>query len=217
VRTNAEGKPQQGISFLLIDMTAPGITVQPIITLAGDHEVNQVFFDNVRVPVANLVGEENQGWTVAKTLLTFERSSAYAGRLTTKLGELKPLVVEADEPALMTCFNELVVRVKAIEMSEFRVQGALAAGQSPGTASSRLKIIATEAQQEMDEVTMAALGYHALPWQLEARELGSNVKPIGHDKAPVAVADFLNNRAATIYGGSSEVQRNILAKAELGL
>lgn len=217
VRTNAEGKPQQGISFLLIDMTAPGITVQPIITLAGDHEVNQVFFDNVRVPVGNLVGEENQGWTVAKTLLTFERSSAYAGRLTTKLGELKPLVVEADEPALMTRFNELVVRVKAIEMSEFRVQGALAAGQSPGTASSRLKIIATEAQQEMDEVTMAALGYHALPWQLEARELGSNVKPIGHDKAPVAVADFLNNRAATIYGGSSEVQRNILAKAELGL
>ena len=217
VRTDNSGKPQQGISFLLIDMTTPGVSVTPIVTLAGDHEVNQVFFDNVRVPVANIVGVENEGWTVAKTLLTFERSSAYAARLMTRLAELQPLVAAAHEPALTMRFHDLEVRAKAIEMTEFRIQATLAAGQSPGAASSQMKIMATEVTQALDEVAMEALGYHGVPWQLAAREPGSNVQPIGEAAAPKLVADFFNNRAATIYGGSNEVQRNILAKAELGL
>jgi acyl-CoA dehydrogenase len=217
VRTEKSGKPQQGITFLLIDMATPGVSVTPIVTLAGDHEVNQVFFDNVNVPVANIVGAENEGWTVAKTLLTFERSSAYAARLMTRLAELQPLVAAADEAALTMRFHDLEVRAKAIEMTEFRIQATLAAGQSPGAASSQMKILATEITQALDEVSMEALGHHCVPWQVTAREPGSNVQPISEPAAPKLVADYFNNRAATIYGGSNEVQRNILAKAELGL
>jgi len=217
VRTDNGGKPQQGISFLLIDMKTPGVSVAPIITLSGDHEVNQVFFDNVRVPVANLVGAENDGWTVAKTLLTFERSAAYSARLMTRLAELKPLIDESGDTALARRFAELSIEVEAIQLSEFRIQSTLAAGQSPGAASSRIKIAATETQQKMDEMAMAALGHYGVPWQLAAREPGNNEAVIGPDKAPLLVADYLNNRAASIYGGSNEVQRGILAKAELGL
>ena len=109
------------------------------------------------------------------------------------------------------------VRAKAIEMTEFRIQATLAAGQSPGAASSQMKILATEITQALDEISMEALAHHGVPWQLAAREPGSNVQPIGEPAAPKLVADYFNNRAATIYGGSNEVQRNILAKAELGL
>ena len=217
VRTDAGGKPQQGISFLLIDMSTPGVSVNPIITISGDHELNQVFFDNVRVPVGNLVGAENDGWTVAKTLLTFERSGAYAARLQARLSEMRPLVMQSQETALINRFNELLIRVQGLEMSEFRIQSTLAAGQSPGAASSRMKIMATETQQAIDEVMLEALGHYGVPWQPQARELGHNSEPIGPDAAPKLQADYLNNRAATIYGGSNEVQRNILAKAELGL
>jgi acyl-CoA dehydrogenase len=168
------------------------------------------------VPVANIVGAENEGWTVAKTLLTFERSSAYAARLMMRLAELQPLVTAAEEAALTMRFHDLEVRAKAIEMTEFRIQATLAAGQSPGAASSQMKILATEITQALDEISMEALGHHGVPWQLAAREPGTNVKAIGEPAAPKLVADYLNNRAATIYGGSNEVQRNILAKAELG-
>ena len=183
MRTDKSGKPQQGITFLLIDIATPGVSVTPIVTLAGDHEVNQVFFDNVRVPVANIVGAENEGWTVAKTLLTFERSSAYAARLMTRLAELQPLVAAADD-ALTMRFHDLEVRAKAIEMTEFRIQATLAAGQSPGAASSQMKILATEITQALDEVSMEALGHHCVPWQVTAREPGSNVQPIGEPAAP---------------------------------
>ena len=165
----------------------------------------------------NVVGKENDGWTVAKTLLTFERSSAYAARLMTRLAELKPLITTSDEPALIMRFHELEVRAKAIEVTEFRIQATLAAGQSPGAASSQMKILATEITQALDEISMEALGHHGVPWLLAAREPGTNVKAIGEPAAPKLVADYFNNRAATIYGGSNEVQRNILAKAELGL
>lgn len=217
VRTDGSGKPQQGISFLLIDMSTPGVSVAPIITISGDHELNQVFFDSVRVPVANLVGEENDGWTVAKTLLTFERSGAYAARLQARLSEMRGLVMESHETALINRYNELIIRVQGLEVSEFRIQSLLAAGQSPGAASSRMKITATETQQAIDEVMLEALGLYGVPWQPEARELGYNSQPVGPDVAPKLQADYLNNRAATIYGGSNEVQRNILAKASLGL
>ena len=176
-----------------------------------------MFFDNVRVPMANLVGAEHEGWSVAKTLLTFERSSAYAGRLMTRLAELKPLIEATQDAALARRFVELSIDVEAIQISEFRIQGNLAAGQSPGAASSRMKIKATETQQQMDRIAVAALGHYSVPWQPAAREPGNNEEVIGPPQAPMLIGDFFNNRAATIYGGSNEVQRNILAKAELGL
>ena len=217
VRTDKEVKPQAGISFLLIDMASPGIEVAPIITLAGDHEVNQVFFENVRVPVKNLVGAENDGWTVAKTLLTFERSAAYAARLKLMLGNLEGLIADSGEAALIRRHAELVMRVDAIEMTEFRVQAALASGTPGASGSSQLKIMGTEAQQDIDALAMAALGPQAAIWQPEVRDIGSNETAIGPAETQGILADYLNNRAASIYGGSNEVQRNILAKMALGL
>lgn len=217
VRTDKEVKPQAGISFLLIDMASPGIEVAPIITLAGDHEVNQVFFENVRVPAENLVGAENNGWSVAKTLLTFERSAAYAARLKLMLGNLQGLVARSEDESLARRFNELVMRVDAIEMTEFRVQAALASGTPSASGSSQLKVMGTEAQQAIDALAMAALGPQAAIWQPELREIGANETPIGPPETQGILADYLNNRAASIYGGSNEVQRNILAKMALGL
>ena len=217
VRTDKSTKPQAGITFLLIDMTSAGISVEPIITLAGDHEVNQVFFDNVRVPVENRVGEENDGWTVAKTLLTFERSSAYAARLKLMLGNLEALIEEADDAMLVKRHAELAIRVAAIEMTEFRVQAALADGRPSSSGSSQLKIMGTEAQQDIDLLAVDTLGARAAVWQPERRDMGSNVDAIGHEETQVILADFFNNRAASIYGGSNEVQRNIIAKVALGL
>lgn len=125
--------------------------------------------------------------------------------------------METQDKGLISRFHELVIRVQGLEMSEFRIQGALAAGQSPGAASSQMKIMATETQQAIDAVMMAALGHYGVPWQPQARELGYNDEAVGPDVAPKLQADYLNNRAASIYGGSNEVQRNIIAKAALGL
>ena len=217
VRTDKSAKPQAGISFLLIEMNSPGISVEPIITLAGDHEVNQVFFDNVRVPMKNRIGAENDGWSVAKTLLTFERSSAYAARLKLMLGNLEALVAQTGDAALAKRHAELSIRVAAIEMTEFRVQAALADGRPDSSGSSQLKIMGTEAQQAIDLLAFDALGVHGSVWQPARRELGANISAIGPDETQGILADFLNNRAASIYGGSNEVQRNILAKMALGL
>lgn len=217
VRTDKSEKPQAGITFLLIEMDSPGISVEPIITLAQDHEVNQVFFDNVRVPVANRVGAENDGWTVAKTLLTFERSSAYAARLKLMLGNLETLVADSGDEALAQRHAALSIRVAAVEMTEFRVQAALANGRPNSSGSSQLKIMGTEAQQDIDRLAVDALGARAAVWQPERREIGANVEAIGPEETQGILADFLNNRAASIYGGSNEVQRNILAKMALGL
>jgi acyl-CoA dehydrogenase len=217
VRTDKSTKPQAGITFLLIEMDSPGISVEPIITLAQDHEVNQVFFDNVRVPVANRVGAENDGWTVAKTLLTFERSSAYAARLKLMLGNLEGLVADSGDAALAKRHVALAIRVAAVEMTEFRVQAALADGRPNSSGSSQLKIMGTEAQQDIDRLAVDALGARAAVWQPERRDMGANVEAIGPEETQIILADFLNNRAASIYGGSNEVQRNILAKMALGL
>jgi alkylation response protein AidB-like acyl-CoA dehydrogenase len=217
VRTDKSTKPQAGITFLLIEMDSPGISVESIITLAQDHEVNQVFFDNVRVPVANRVGAENDGWTVAKTLLTFERSSAYAARLKLMLGNLEGLVADSGDAALARRHAALAIRVAAVEMTEFRVQAALADGRPNSSGSSQLKIMGTEAQQDIDRLAVDALGARAAVWQPERRDMGANVEAIGPEETQIILADFLNNRAASIYGGSNEVQRNILAKMALGL
>lgn len=226
VRTDSSGKPQTGITFVLIDMDTPGITVEPIITLAGDHEFNQVFFDNVRVPKANRVGAEDDGWTVAKYLLEFERGGSYAPRLRVGVERLKSLAAKqpngdggsvAEDDAFVGKLTAFEVALDAQEMTENRIMAAMSNGQNPGPASSILKVAGTELRQELDLLAVEAIGNLALPDQLDARQPGSNVEPVGSADVMTKVPAMLNNRAGTIYGGSSEVQRGIMAKMVLGL
>ena len=218
VRTSTEGKPQQGITFLLLDMATPGIKVDPIITLAGEHEVNQVFFDDVRVPKSGRLGEENQGWTGAKYLLEFERGGGSAPGLKVQLERLRraagPLL---DNPHYRRGVAEMEIAVQAIDVSELRVLSALAGGRNPGPASSMLKTQGTEAIQAIDALAVEAAGAYAAVDQPQAREAGSTVQPVGPDHSLTAMARYLNNRAASIYGGSNEIQRDIIARLVLGL
>lgn len=218
VRTSREGKPQAGITFLLLDMASPGITVRPIITLAGEHEVNQVFFEGVRTPKANRLGEENQGWTVAKYLLEFERGGGSAPGLKVQLERVEGM---ADglmhDPHYRRRLAEAQIAVAAIDISERRVLSALAGGKNPGPASSMLKTQGTEAMQRIDELAVEAAGAYAGVDQPEARQAGSNVEPVGPQESLTAMARYLNNRAASIYGGSNEIQRDIIARLVLGL
>ena len=225
VRTNFEGKPQAGITFLLLEMDTPGIEVKPIITLAGEHEVNQVFFTDVRVPKSGRLGEENQGWTVAKYLLEFERGGGSAAGLQMSLKRLRALaqVEPADTGALIEDADFTAklaaaeIAVQAIEMTEHRVMSALSSGKAPGPASSMLKTQGTEAMQRIDELAIEAAAYYANVDQPSAREAGSNVEPVGSDHNLIAMARYLNNRAGSIYGGSNEIQRDIMARLVLGL
>ncbi|ODT89621.1 acyl-CoA dehydrogenase family protein [Phenylobacterium sp. SCN 70-31] len=219
VRTSTSGKPQQGITFLLLDMDTPGISVKPIITLAGEHEVNQVFFDGVRVPKSGRVGEENQGWTVAKYLLEFERGGGSAPGLQVGLERTRRIAAAAheDDPAHRRRLAETEIAVTAIDISERRVLSALAGGKNPGPASSMLKINGTEAMQRVDELSIAGLGAYAWVDQPEAREPGANAEAVGPSEGLVAMPRYLNNRAASIYGGSNEIQRDIIARLVLGL
>ena len=225
-RTKFDGKPQAGITFLLLRMDTPGVTVKPIITLAGEHEVNQVFFDNVRVPQANRLGEENAGWTVAKYLLEFERGGGSAAGLKVSLDRLRAMArAEAsdlgvpliDDVSFRASLCAAEIAIQAIEMTEHRVMAALSAGRNPGPASSMLKTQATEAMQRVDELSIAAAAHYGLVDQPGAREPGSNAAAIGPEHSLVAMARYLNNRAASIYGGSNEIQRNIMARLVLGL
>jgi acyl-CoA dehydrogenase len=226
VRTKFDGKPQAGITFLLLDMQTPGITVKPIITLAGEHEVNQVFFDDVRVPKSGRLGEENDGWTVAKYLLEFERGGGSGAGLKISIGRIRELaasVVSDDGERLLDDADfrgrlaSAAVAVEAIEMTEHRVMSALSSGKNPGPASSMLKMQGTEAMQKLDELAVEALAYYAAVDQPEARKPGSNVEPIGPKDGLLAMARYLNNRAGSIYGGSNEIQRDIIARLVLGL
>jgi alkylation response protein AidB-like acyl-CoA dehydrogenase len=226
VRTRFEGKPQAGITFLLLDMASPGVRVDPIITLAGDHEVNQVFFDGVRVPVANRLGEENQGWTVAKHLLEFERGGGSAPGLKVALERLSETARRessdgggrlVDDAAFRARLAGLEVAVQAIEMTEHRVLAALASGQNPGPASSMLKMQGTEAMQRIDELALDAAAHYGRVLQNEARVPGSNLPIVGPDHLLTVMPRYLNNRAASIYGGSNEIQRDIIARLVLGL
>jgi len=226
VRTNFEGKPQAGITFLLLEMDTPGITVAPIITLAGEHEVNQVFFDNVRVPKSGRLGEENQGWTVAKYLLEFERGGGSAAGLKVSLGRVRRMAQAegGDEtgslladPAFRGRLAAAEIAVEAIEMTEHRVMAALSSGKNPGPASSMLKTQGTEAMQRIDELAIEVAAHYAPVVQPDARTPGSNIAPVGPDYSLVAMPRYLNNRAASIYGGSNEIQRDIMARLVLGL
>ena len=227
VRTSREGKPQQGISFIVFPMDLPGITVEPILTMSGDHEVNQVFFDDVRVPVANRMGEENDGWTVAKYLLEFERGgTAYSPGLHGMLEKLKKIATEeraGDGDALIAdhAFRnrlaDIETQVTALEFYEKKTMSALNAGQNPGASSSVMKLRGSECLQATAELAVQAIGYYANPYEPEARAMFSNAIPVGPDHSVGVMAKHLNSRASTIYAGASEIQRNIMAKLVLGL
>jgi acyl-CoA dehydrogenase len=227
VRTSATGKPQAGITFLLLPMDTPGLTVRPIISISGEHEVNQCFFDNVRIPVSNRVGEENQGWTVAKYLLEFERGGSYAARIRGLLRSVKATAAaeRGDDGASLWDDHDfrrktlsVELELAAVDWTERRVIAGLSGGKPAGdSTASMLKLKGTETMQKVTELALEALGAYAAPDQRDSLGAGANAAPIGPDHARTATARYLNTRAATIYGGSSEVQRNILARAALAL
>lgn len=220
VRTNADGKPQAGITFLLLDMTSPGITVQSIVTLAGEHEVNQVFFDQVRVPKSGRIGAENVGWTVAKYLLEFERGGSSGPGLKVALDTLTAMARAEGliaDPAFRAKLARAGCALEAVEMTEHRVMAALAAGNNPGPASSMLKTQGTKTLQMIDELALEAAGPYAAVDQIEARAPGANLDWVGPEHSLTTTARYLNDRAASIHGGSNEIQRDIMAKMVLGL
>ena len=227
VRTDTGVKKQEGISFLLIDMKTPGITLKPIVLLDGHAEVNEVFFDDVRVPVSNLIGEENKGWTYAKVLLTHERTNiSGVPRGKRRLAALKRLAGNTDDgfgntmlanAAFRTKLAEVEIELQALEYSELRTLAALSVGKAPGPESSILKIVGTELAQEMDELFVDLAGYNCLPFVPEQFEDGFQGKAIGPGNTAAAALTYFNNRKLTIFGGSNEIQRNIISKAVLGL
>ncbi|MCC5808724.1 MAG: acyl-CoA dehydrogenase family protein [Ectothiorhodospiraceae bacterium] len=225
VRTNSDVKKQEGISFLLIDMKSPGITVRPIILLDGEHEVNEVFFDNVRVPVENLVGEENKGWTYAKFLLGHERSGIAAiGRGKALLRKLKRVASEElkdgrpliEDPLFRARIAQIEIDLQALEITDRRVISAVQQGTSPGPEASMLKIKGTEIRQEIYSMIREASGAYAQAFQPEALEK-ENADYVGPEHALASASAYFNNRKLTIFGGSNEIQKNIIAKMMLGL
>ncbi|MEZ4364334.1 MAG: acyl-CoA dehydrogenase family protein [Kofleriaceae bacterium] len=226
VRTDPERRPQSGISFLLIDMKTPGVTVRPIVSLDGEVEVNEVWMEDVRVPVANRVGEENRGWTYAKYLLEHERTgNAGVGTCKRWLAQLKHVAAEqrsGGRPLIEDArFRDRIAQVElelmALEVTTMRVIEMAMANTRPGPESSILKVQGTEIQQQLTELMMRALGPRALPWQHEALAAGYDGSFCGPEWALPLSARYFNHRKATIYAGSNEIQRNIIAKLMLGL
>jgi len=225
VRTDDSGRPQQGITFLLLEMDTPGIKVEPIVFASGTHEVNQVFFDDVRVPKANRVGEENQGWTVAKYLLEFERGGGGSAGYRTALARIRALASRIDnggstldqDPDFKRALDETDVQLQAIQYTEFRTMAALSKGQNPGPESSIMKNLGSTIGQRLTELTVEAMGSYIAPDQPAARQVGQNVPPIGPAEGIVAFPRYFNLRASSIAGGTNEVQKNIVAKLVLGL
>ena len=226
VRTRTDGKAQAGITFVLLDMQTPGVTVRPIITLAGEHEVNQVYFDNVRVPVSGRVGDENQGWTVAKYLLEFERGGGSAAGLKVSYERLRALAraersddggALIDDPGFRSRLAAVGVILDAVEMTERRVLAELASGRNPGPASSMLKTQGTETMQKLDELAIEGIAAYAAVDQMTARAPDAGQDFVGPEHGLTSMARYLNNRAGSIYGGSNEIQRDIMARLVLGL
>ena len=236
VRTDGSDIPQRGITFLLIDMTSPGITVEPIIMLTGEHIQNQIFFENVRVPKKNTVGKIGDGWTVAKYLLQFERGNAYAPKLKGHLNKIismaqseagsngTPLIADTD---FRNKLAEAAIDLTAIEYTEHRVLSELSQGGAPGAASSMLKTRGTEMSNRLTELAVEALNYYIAPFQPHltspggpvptAPETSANEHAVGPDYGVTVLPKYLNDRAGPIYAGSNEIQRNIMSKAVLGL
>jgi alkylation response protein AidB-like acyl-CoA dehydrogenase len=225
VRTDSDAKAQEGISFLLIDMKSPGVTVRPIITLGGEHEVNEVWLEEVRVPVANRVYEENKGWTCAKFLLAHERTGiaavARSKRGVEKIKAIARTEQDGDRPLIANPFfkrkiSELEIDLTALEFTELRSLAGEASGKGPGPESSLLKIKGSEIQQRITELALEAVGHYGAPYFRGFGE-GDNEHPIGPDYAHRAAPTYFNTRKTTIYGGSNEIQRNIIAKMVLGI
>ncbi|MFG6530720.1 MULTISPECIES: acyl-CoA dehydrogenase family protein [unclassified Sulfitobacter] len=224
VRTNKEVKQQEGISFLLIDMETPGITVRPIILLDGGAEVNEVFFDNVKVPAENLVGEEDKGWTYAKYLLTHERTNiagvgfSQAGLAAVKriakseMAGGRPLI---ENPHFAARVAQAEIDLMAMATTNLRIISKAAAGQAPGVESSMLKVKGTIIRQEINDLARRAAGVYAMPFASEAVAGSNDALPDPNDAGPVA-AQYFNNRKLSIFGGSNEIQRQIIAKTMLG-
>ena len=223
-RTDPQAKKQQGISFLLVDMRTPGITVRPIQTIDGGHEVNEVFFDDVRAPLDALVGQENKGWDYAKFLLANERNGiARVGVSKARLDRVRELAAipvygsgpKMDDPFFRAKLAAVEVELKALEMTQMRVISNRRNDGKPDPASSVLKIKGSEIQQATTELLMEVVGPYALPY--EAPEDRGNEPPVGFDWAGPLAPAYFNTRKVTIYGGSNEIQRGIIAKAILGL
>jgi alkylation response protein AidB-like acyl-CoA dehydrogenase len=220
VRTSSEGKPQTGISFLLIDMKSPGITVRPIVLLDGEPEVNEVFFDNVEVPAENLIGEENKGWTYAKHLLAHERTNiADVNRAKRELERLKR-IAKAEGVYEDARFRDqialLEVDIVALEMMVLRVLSAEKSGKQSLDVAGLLKIRGSEIQQRYTELMMLAAGPFSRPFIFDAMEAGWQGDQIGAAYIAPLAGQYFNYRKTTIYGGSNEVQRNIVAQTVLG-
>lgn len=226
VRTGAEGRPQEGISFLLIDMKTPGITVRPIIMNDGEHEINEVWFEDVSVPLENRVGEENRGWTYAKFLLGHERTGiAGVGRSKAALAHLKDIARAQPQAGGRLIedarFRDRIAQVElelmALEITNMRVLSAEKEKKAPGPEASILKIKGSEIQQNIAELQMLALGHDALPWLPEALDYEWGGEPVGAEYAAPLSGHYFNYRKTTIYGGSNEIQKNIIAQMILGL
>jgi alkylation response protein AidB-like acyl-CoA dehydrogenase len=227
VRTDPTAKKQSGISFLLIDMSTPGILVRPIITVEGRHEVNEVFLDNVKVPAENLVGQENRGWDYAKFLLANERVGiARIGITKQRLSRIKALAKRTpsgegtvwDNASFRSRFNMAEIELKALEITQMRVIAAQSKNDDgrPDPASSILKIKGSELQQTATELLVEVAGPDAVAF-VDRPLHGSNDPLADLEWASLAAQTYFNYRKVSIYGGSNEIQRNIISKAVLGL
>jgi alkylation response protein AidB-like acyl-CoA dehydrogenase len=233
VRTAREAIPQRGITFLLIDMSTPGVEVQPIVSLSGEHIQNHVFFTDVRVPKRNAVGPIGEGWTVAKYLMQFERGGGVSApglkmrsaRIARMLGS-DFAGAEEERRALASQLAQADIEIAAIEATELRLMSKLSVGQAPGPESSLLKTVGTELSQRLTEIAVTAAGLYAAPYQPHATSPGgpspgyrppNDGETVGPASAHTVTAKYLNDRAGSIYAGTNEIQRNIMAKAVLGL
>jgi alkylation response protein AidB-like acyl-CoA dehydrogenase len=229
VRTSREKIPQLGITFLLINMKTPGVEVKAIVSLSGEHIQNEVFFSDVRVPKRNVVGRVGDGWTVAKYLMQFERGGGVSSPGLKVRMEKIQAIAEAegiDDNHFADKLAQASIEIACLEAVELRVMSRLSQRQAPGAESSMLKMVATELSQRLTELALEAAGLYALPYQPFAVSAGgpspnyrptSNELPVGPDHTWTVAAKYLNDRAGSIYAGTSEVQRNILSKAVLGL
>ena len=230
VRTSNEDIRQKGISFILLDMKTPGISVKPIVTLDapadGYQEINTVYFEDVKVPKENLVGEEGKGWTCAKYLLEFERGNAYSPGLKGAMQHIKTLAeTEIDgsglpysqQSAFSSRFSDVEVQILSLEYTELRILGALSAGQNVGPESSMLKTRGTELQHAVTELALEVAGDYALPLVQSTPAAGDNFSPIGVEGHNGVAQEYFNTRKVSIYAGSNEIQRNIMSKLVLGL
>ena len=224
VRTDNSGKKQEGITFLMLDMNQPGIKVEPILTMAQDHDFNQVVFTDAIADVKDRIGKENEGWSVAKYLLEFERSGGVGGsKSLSDIQFIKKLMnkisVTHNDTSFIDVYStkvtELEIKAQSIQYTALRILSSLKGGDSPGPESSMMKTLVTDLEQEISEVTLEIIGYYGIPFQ--DTSLGSNEPAIGDESFRAIAGKYQNLRATTIYGGSNEIQRNIMAKAVLGL